>query len=98
MSAGYGNPPKGSRFKKGHSGNAAGRPRQAVRRVSIAMLFRKVANEQITIELDGGQVMMTRWEALLRQIHTLALNKGCRRCAVAPSDTSAISGRCRARR
>ncbi|MGY3238686.1 MULTISPECIES: DUF5681 domain-containing protein [unclassified Bradyrhizobium] len=75
MSTGYRNPPKGSRFKKGHSGNATGRPRQAARRMSIAYLFRKVANEQIAIELDGGQVMMTRWEALLRQIHTFALNK-----------------------
>lgn len=43
--------------------------------MSTACLFRRVANEQVAIELDGGQVMMTRWEALLRQIHTLALNK-----------------------
>jgi hypothetical protein len=38
-------------------------------------LFRKVANELVAIELDGRQVKMTRWEAVLRQIHTLALNK-----------------------
>ncbi|MBR0829834.1 hypothetical protein JQ596_30330 [Bradyrhizobium manausense] len=43
--------------------------------MAISYLFRKVANEQVAIELDGRQVMMTRWEALLRQIHTLALNK-----------------------
>ncbi len=43
--------------------------------MSTRYLFRKVANEQIAIQVDGGKVMMTRWEALLRQIHTLALNK-----------------------
>ena len=72
MSTGYRNPPKDGQFKKGRSGN---RPKQAVRRMSIAYLFRKVAAEQVAIDVDGGKVMMTRWEALLRQIHTLALNK-----------------------
>jgi len=75
MSTGYRNPPKGSRFKKGQSGHSKGRPRQAAHQMSTAYLFRKVANEPVAIELDGAQVMMTRWEALLRQIHTLALNK-----------------------
>lgn len=75
MSTGYRTPPKANRFKKGQSGNPKGRPRQAKRRMSTAYLFRKVANEQVAIELDGGQMMMTHWEALLRQIHTLALNK-----------------------
>ncbi|WP_051346772.1 DUF5681 domain-containing protein [Bradyrhizobium sp. th.b2] len=74
MTTGYRNPPRGGRFKKGQSGNPKGRPRQA-RQTSPAHLFRKVANEDVAIELDGDQVMMTRWEALLRQIHTLALNK-----------------------
>jgi hypothetical protein len=75
MSTGYRNPPKGRRFKKGQSGNSKGRPRQAARQMSTAYLFRKVANERVPIELDGVQVRMTRWEALLRQVHTLALNK-----------------------
>ncbi|GLR92350.1 hypothetical protein GCM10007857_90760 [Bradyrhizobium iriomotense] len=64
-----------SRFKKGQSGNPKGPPRQAARQMSTASLFRKVANEQVAIELDGRKVTMTRWEALLRQIQTLALNK-----------------------
>src|SRR5262245_39337374 len=75
MSTGYRNPPTEGQFKKGRPGNQKGQPKQAVRRMSIAYLFRKVAAEQVTIDVDGGKVMMTRWEALLRQIHTLALNK-----------------------
>jgi hypothetical protein len=75
MSVGYRNPPKGSLFKKGQSGHSKGRPRQTARPVSTAYLFRKVATELVAIEVDGGTVMMTRWEAMLRQIHTLALNK-----------------------
>jgi hypothetical protein len=75
MTIGYRNPPTGGRFKKGQSGNLNGRPRHATRQTSPAHLFRKVANEDVAIELDGAQVIMTRWEALLRQIHTLALNK-----------------------
>ena len=75
MSVGYRKPPKGSQFKKGQSGHSQGRPRQAARPVSTAYLFRKVATELVAIEVDGGTVTMTRWEAFLRQIHTLALNK-----------------------
>jgi Family of unknown function (DUF5681) len=75
MSAGYRNPPTASRFKKGMSGNSKGRPRQAARRMSIPYLFRKIANEPVAIETDGGKLTMTRWEAFLRQIHTMALNK-----------------------
>ncbi len=75
MSVGYRNPPKGSQFKKGQSGHRKGRPRQAARPVSTAYLFRKVATEPVAIDVDGGRVVMTRWEAFVRQIHTLALNK-----------------------
>jgi Family of unknown function (DUF5681) len=75
MSVGYRKPPKGSQFKKGQSVHSQGRPRQAARPVSTAYLFRKVATEPVEIDLDDRTVVMTRWEALLRQIHTLALNK-----------------------
>jgi Family of unknown function (DUF5681) len=75
MSVGYRKPPKGSQFKKGQSSHSQGRPRQAARPVSAAYLFRKVATEPVEIDLDDRTVVMTRWEALLRQIHTLALNK-----------------------
>jgi hypothetical protein len=63
------------RFRRNWQGNPKGRPKQVVRPMSIAYLFRKVANEQVAIEVDGSNAKMTRWEAFLRQIHTLALNK-----------------------
>jgi Family of unknown function (DUF5681) len=70
--SGYKKPPKDSRFKKGQSGNPRGRPKR--RRISVSYLFRKVAGEQIAIEVEGDTMMMTRCEALLRLIHTMALN------------------------
>jgi uncharacterized protein DUF5681 len=75
MSVGYRSPPSASQFKKGRSGNPKGRPRQAAQPVSASYLFRKVANEPVEIEVQGSKVVMTYWEALLRQIHTLALNR-----------------------
>ena len=75
MSIGYRNPPRNTQFRKGRSGNPKGPPRQAKRQVSPGSLFRKVAKEQIGIEIDGVTVTMSRWEAYVRQIYTMALNK-----------------------
>jgi hypothetical protein len=73
MGSGYRNPPKDRRFKKGQSGNPRGRPKG--RRISVSYLFRKVAGEQIAIEVDGRKMTMTHLEALLRQVYAMALNK-----------------------
>jgi Family of unknown function (DUF5681) len=75
MSTGYRNPPKHTQFKKGRSGNPRGRPRQALRQVSAGSQFRAVAGESIDIEVDGIRVKMSRWDAYVRQIYTMALNK-----------------------
>jgi hypothetical protein len=75
MSTGYGNPPKNTQFKKGRSGHPRGRPRQNQRQVSAASLFRKVAREEVPIEVDGHRITMSRWDAYVRQIYTMALNK-----------------------
>ena len=75
MSTGYRNPPKHTQFKKGRSGNPRGRPRQALRQVSAGSRFRAVAGELIDIEVAGVKVKMSRWDAYVRQIYTMALNK-----------------------
>jgi hypothetical protein len=69
------NPPESDRFKKGKSGNPKGRPKDSSRYRSPAYLFWKVANEHVPIEVRGNKVKMPRWEAFVRIIHTLALNK-----------------------
>jgi hypothetical protein len=68
------NPPVAKQFKKGQSGNKKGRPRRPAEPISTSYLFRKVANEEVEIEVQGRKMVVTRWEAFLRQIHTLALN------------------------
>jgi hypothetical protein len=75
MSTGYRNPPKNTQFRKGRSGHQRGRPRQNQRQVSAASLFRKVAREEVPIEVDGHRTTMSRWDAYVRQIYTMALNK-----------------------
>jgi hypothetical protein len=75
MITGYRNPPKNTQFRKGRSGSPKGRPRQAKRQVSAGSLFRKVAKEQVGIEIDGDIVEMARWNAYVRQIYTMALNR-----------------------
>ena len=75
MTAGYGEPPKNSQFKKGRSGNPKGRPKKPSQPVSTAYLFRKVASETVTVETKSGKEIMTRWEALARMVQNLALSK-----------------------
>jgi hypothetical protein len=50
-----------------------GKRGQTLRRVSTGSLFRKVATEKIPI--GGIRSKMPRWEAYIRQIHNMALNK-----------------------
>ena len=77
MSTGKRNPAKNTQFKKGRSGNPRG-PTQAKRQVSAGSLFRKVAKEKIGIETDGVTGTMSRWDAYVRQVYTMALNKNNR--------------------
>ncbi len=67
-------PTKGGELKKRKSGNPNVRVKQAAQPLSVSYLFRKVANETIAIQDGGANLTMTRLEALIRQIHILALN------------------------
>ena len=66
---GYGKPPQHSRFKKGQSGNPRGRPKGSQ---SAARLARRILNEKIVIKENGQRRMITRREAMLKQL----ANKG----------------------
>jgi hypothetical protein len=44
--------------------------------VSAGVLFRKVARDQVQVDVDGAaKIKMTYWDAYIRQIYTMALNK-----------------------
>jgi len=75
MSTGYRNPPKNTQFKKGRSSNPLGRPRESQQQVSVGYLFRKVAREEVPIEVNGTRTKMSHWDAYIRQIYTMTLNK-----------------------
>jgi hypothetical protein len=75
MNKGNRTPAKNTQFKKGRSGNPKGRPRQTARQVSTASQFRKVAREQIPIEIAGTEYKMSRWDVYVRQIYNMALNR-----------------------
>jgi len=62
--------PKGESIQEGPV-----RPFKRTAKASSAASIRKIATEQIAIDADGGTMVMTRWEAFVRQIHTLALCK-----------------------
>jgi hypothetical protein len=74
MNEGNNNPPKRTQSKKG-PGNTGGRQRRDVSQVSEGSIFRKVAKEQISIQVDGVPTTMSRWEALMREIYNMALGE-----------------------
>ena len=60
--AGYGKPPKHSRFKPGQSGNPKGRPKG---RIPLARLLEKHLDAKMTVTIGGQQKTITRREALI---------------------------------
>lgn len=62
---GYAKPPKQHRFKKGQSGNPAGRPKKEKPSQSSRALLDRIASEEVEI---GGREMTMR-ELELRAIH-----------------------------
>ena len=92
MSKGNRTPPKNTQYKKGRSGNPKGRPRRPARQVSMGSQFRKVARQQISIEIGGTRYKMSRWDAYVRQIYNLALNKNSSAARLLRPAAKAISG------
>lgn len=62
---GYCNPPGGTRFKKGVSGNPKGRPKGSL---NVATVFMKTLRERVVINENGQRKTVTKLEAALKQL------------------------------
>jgi hypothetical protein len=62
---GFCKPPKATRFKKGVSGNPAGRPRG---RLNVATVFIKTLHEKVIVNERGRKKTVTKLEAALTQM------------------------------
>jgi len=67
---GFGKPPERSRFRKGASGNPAGRPRG--RRNLATVLARTLQEKVITVDENGVRRKITKLEAAVNQLVDLA--------------------------
>ncbi len=67
---GYGRPPKARQFKKGTSGNPAGRTKGVL---NSKTLLEKVLSQRVSIVLNGEQIEVTMIEGVLTRIGAEAL-------------------------
>ena len=62
---GYGKPPKHTQFKKGQSGNLAGRPKGTL---NLATVLERTLREQVVINENGRRKVITKLEAAITQL------------------------------
>jgi len=62
---GYGKPPIDTQFKKGQSGNPAGRPKG---QRNVATALQAALNERVTIVENGQRKSITKLEASMKQV------------------------------
>src|SRR4051812_3538346 len=62
---GYGKPPAHTRFKKGESGNANGRPKGTL---NFATVLLKTLREMVVVNENGRRTTITKLEAAVKQL------------------------------
>jgi len=67
---GYGKPPKDTQFKKGQSGNPAGRP---PRSRNMKRLMEELLDETVEVTENGKPLILSKREALLRRLYADAI-------------------------
>lgn len=76
---GYGNPPEAGKFKKGQSGNPAGRPKtRGKKQEEFGKLFNWVLNQPMEISENGKEATFTKREVLAMAVVHAALKGDAR--------------------
>lgn len=87
---GYGKPPLASRFKKGHSGNPKGRPKDAKNRATI---LKKILEERVVVTDNGRRKRITKQEAVYKQLVNKAASGDARSAQLLFAQIHEIEGR-----
>ena len=62
-----------TKAKEDRAGSPPRQPKLVQQAFSTGYLFRKVAREEVVVQVNGGKTKMLRWHAYIRQIHSMAL-------------------------
>ena len=68
---GYAKPPRSTQFKRGASGNPAGRPKGVK---NLASLFEKELNERLLVTENGRRRTITKREAMVKHLVNRAIS------------------------